>query len=248
MNAPPQNKLLPIKSSDQIFEMINNARNKNSTLLVWRLGGDNKITTQVHIKLIRKSRREMELLPGIEINKLKKIIAGRENVNFYLPDEAILFQSNIKGFDDKMNLRVSLPEMVAQVDRRKQLRLFMDDTTSFNIQFKKSYQQHRTHTQAFSKNCYDLSAGGLSFIVSKMEQKFFKPNDDFLVKMNVENREIEVNVKIINIIPIEPNSNNKLVYSGAKICTQFQNLSPDVKNLLQIFVLKYVNIDNASLK
>ena len=182
-------KLTKINSEWAIFSIINNAKLNEKTLVAWRIIGGKKVTVDVKIRVIRKFRSELVMSPENSRSKamLSDLAAGTDRLNFFLAEEMVLFQSRIKSKDRSGDITVEIPDLIAQIDRRKHLRLFVEEKQPVLLEFSKKTNSHLTTVQTFKKPIFDLSAGGLSFVISKLESKFFRLGDKLQkVKLAVE--------------------------------------------------------------
>jgi hypothetical protein len=246
-----------LKSNDDgrfISGLVDQARKNSARVMAWKDIRGEKVTVDMFIRTVRKGYGEIEIFSEeSETKEYNQVIQNNEKINLYIPSLAILFQVKIKRIVSKGNIVVSYPKMVAQVERRQHLRLNLSDSEEFQVAsfFYKSrsekFIQENTKTQLFEKECHDVGAGGLSFIVSKAETKFFE-NDDLVsnVHLIIQGREITVDTKVVAKIQIEPDHRNKLHYSGTKICMQFASINPEDQKYIETFVFRHVKLDQAS--
>lgn len=245
MNDANKKNLKKNYSTWAIQSILSNAKEENKTIIAWRIASGKKITANVFIRVIRKSRCEL-LLKATDPQSskmLSTLVSGSEKLNFYMPDEMVLFQSDIKVYEASGDLVIKLPKMIAQIDRRKDMRLFLNDHCHAQTKFMKL---NGHSNQLFDKSCFDISAGGLSFIVSKPESKFFSQGD--LIKpmrIMVENKEVMALARVVNIFDVEPDAHNGLHYRGKKICVNFEQIDPMAKKLLADFVFRHVDLSEA---
>ena len=114
------------------------------------------------------------------------------------------------------------------------------------VNFSKQNHGQRVSTQTFDKKCFDISAGGLSFIISKIEAKFFETGDYvYGIDLILDRRKTLINAEIVNILDIEPDDRNGLHYKGKKVCLRYVEPTPKQQKVINEFVFKYVQIDEA---
>jgi c-di-GMP-binding flagellar brake protein YcgR len=249
MKQVGNNKLKKNFSAWAIFSIVNNTKLNGKAVVGWRIVAGKKVTVDLFIRVIRKFRNEI-VIRAIDAqgrNKLANLVAGADKFNIFLPDDMVLFQSKIKAVDDG-DVTVAMPEMIAQIDRRKYLRLFVTEEIKADVNFfKQSHNQH-AGTQNFTKPCFDISAGGLSFIISRMESKFFQ-KDDYINNMTIrfDDEEIEINGHVVNILEIAPDERNNLHYKGWKVCVKYQSIDAESQKRLNDFVFKYVDITDEAM-
>lgn len=240
-------KLNKNKSSWALCSILSNKKERRESFVCWKMVGGVKQVAEVSLSIIRKSREEIVVKPVGEKNErsLQEIVTGSETVNFFLQEDKVLFQSVIKSFSSQGQLTVSLPKEFAQIDRRDHVRLQLYDDLTSCLSFKKEshYSQNKMN-QHFDKKCFDLSAGGLSFIVSRVEARFFKNEDPIhSIALQVNGKTIICAAKVVNILDIEPNDRNKLNYKAHKICIEFTIISDKDRKYINDYVFKYVDLD-----
>lgn len=248
MDKANSNILKKNYSAWAIFSILNNTKLRGKPAIAWRIVSGKKITAEVFIRVIRRSRNEI-LIRGTDPGSQKilgTLSSGSENLNLFLPEDMVLFQSDIKSFDSSGDTTLKVPSMIAQIDRRKHMRLFVAEEVPAQIKFFKQTHAQRANTQMFDKQCFDISAGGLSFIVSKMESKFFMEGDSIgPIRIFAENKEVSVTGKIVNILDVEPDNRNKLHYKGRKICLRYDKIDPKDRKFIDDFVFRHADLSEA---
>lgn len=245
MKKLKSNKLKKNYFAWAIFSIINNTKNKRKQIIAWRLIGDKKVLIEVSFRVIRKLRKEIVLVAVNPQDKteLMNMVTATGKINLYLPNDLVLFQSQVKGKELDGSVRIEIPSYIAQIDRREDARFHLIDTINVPLKFTKNINRHLAKTQFFEKSCFDLSAGGLSFITSKSESKFFQVGDeikDILFKLGT--KDIKLDAKITSISNLEPNEQNKLHYSGSKICLEYTHIDKKIKDTIEKFIFQNINI------
>lgn len=248
MNQIRNNNLKKNFSSWAIFSIINNTKLSDKPIIGWRMISGKKVTVELYVRVIRKFRNELIIRATRPEGKniLMNLAAGSDKLNLYLPDDLVLFQSNIKACDENGDIVIGFPDMIAQIDRRKHLRLLVENDIISNVSFNKESHGHKQVQQQFVKKCFDISAGGLSFIVSKTESKFFELGDlvcEF--ELNIGERKTRLNGHIVNILDIEPDESNGFHYKVKKVCIRYIEPTANQQKVINDFVFKYVSIDEA---
>lgn len=231
-----------------IESIINNTKKSNKSVLGWKIVGGKKVTVEVVFHIIRKFRNEIVIKAIGEQGKQKlgNLVAGSKKINFYLPDDMVLFQTDVKHVEQNGDIRIKIPTMMAQLDRRKHLRLFVEESMNIKVNFSKENNGHRVLTQQFEKSCFDISAGGFSFIISKSEARFFNLNDSINnIEVQIGDIKLKANCEITNILDVEPNVGNKLNYKGWKVCFRYTKINPKSIKAIDEFVFRYVDISEA---
>jgi c-di-GMP-binding flagellar brake protein YcgR len=248
MNQKSRNTLKKNFNDWAIFSIINNTKVNEKTVLGWKIVAGKKVTVEVVFHIIRKFRNEIVVRavgPQGRTN-LGNLAAGAQKLNFYLPGDMVLFQTEVKQIEMSGDIRIKIPEMIAQIDRRKDLRLFIENGIKVDVEFFKQGHGQKIINQQFKKQCFDVSGGGLSFIISKTEKKFFKDRDIVkAIKLGLDGEEILVNTQIVNILEVEPNAQNELHYKGWKICLSYVDIKKPTKKKIEDFVFRYIDLDEA---
>jgi c-di-GMP-binding flagellar brake protein YcgR len=241
------NKLIPNSEEWVIFNIINSAKLNGRVFIAWKFIGKQKLTVEIEVVSIRKFRDEFKIKAvGANKKNLKEIFSGAETVNIYGPDDLVLFQSGIKFSDTDGGYYLSFPKMIAQVERRKFLRLFIHDNLQCYVNFLKKGHGVRRGIQSFEKKCFDVSAGGASFVVSKIESRFFAVGDDLYgMELIIDDQSFLINGKIVNIIELKPNERNKLAYRGWKICVKYTEIERRAMKVINEYVFRHSDIQAA---
>jgi hypothetical protein len=243
-----KNQLKKNYSAWAIFSIINNTKISEKPIVGWRIVAGKKVTVDLYIRVIRKFRNEFVIRP-IKVSGQKildDLVAGSEKLNLYLPSDLVLCQSVVKKVESNGDITISIPEMIAQIDRRKHLRLFRENGVKIGVDFKKDLGTHTSRVQSFSKDCFDISAGGLSFIISRTESKYFhKENVLESMTLNLDGKKTKISGRIVSIFDVEPDDQNGLIYKSKKVCIQFSDPTAKQQKVINDYVFKYLDIEDA---
>jgi c-di-GMP-binding flagellar brake protein YcgR len=239
-----QQKLKENRNPKVISELITSTKEKMGPVLVWIMHGEEKVTVEMWIQIIRKSKNELVFRTRTQnVPMVHSLVGSREHVNVFFPSDLVFFQTRVKQLTPDGELTLSIPDMIAHVDRRKHLRITTNPSILTEISFYKSFFSHKVNTQLFKKSCFDIGAGGLSFVISKMEGKYFNIGDKIVgIVLQLGENKIEVDATIVNVLAIEPDNFNKLVYKGQKICLKFDKVNAIYKETLEMFIFKYYKV------
>jgi c-di-GMP-binding flagellar brake protein YcgR len=213
------NQLRKHSNIKALLSILNNCKLSNIEMMMWRIVGKNKIVAIVKLKIIRKSREEILIVPSMEtMSDFESIISGVDKVNIFIPEYGVLFQSKLKLYDLDKVLTIKIPTEYAQINRRKHIRLGIEnlDVSFFiNTGFKKK----------ISKGCVDISVGGLAFYASKAEAillfKNLKVKD---MKFNFEGINFQLDGIVVNQLEVSPMDDPNILYKCWKISFEFQNV------------------------
>ncbi len=236
------------KNSDDwaISSLISNAKDNEHTILAWKIVAGKKITVDVAFHVIRKFKNEIDVRAiGDQAKKiLGDLAVNAQKLNFYLPDDQVLFQTEVKKIQVNGNVTIQFPEMIAQIDRRKSLRLFLDEGLDLEIGFSKKNHSQNVLNQRFEKKCFDISSGGLSFLISRLEMNFFKRGDSIKgIQLNLDGAKLVLEGKVVNILEVEPNKHNGLIYKANKVCIELEKLNSSKKKQLESYVFHHVELE-----
>ena len=120
MSKRNANTLKKNKSKWAIFSLVNNTKINESQIMGWRIVAGKKVTSEVFIRVIRKFRNEfvVRAVSESEKNNLNNLLASSETLNFYLVQDMVLFQTEVKHIDSNGDFVFKMPEMIAQIDLR----------------------------------------------------------------------------------------------------------------------------------
>ncbi len=242
-----RNKLRQNSSTKDIYAYLNNARVQRDVVIAWLLVGDIKITAEVLILGLKRFRDEIQFgaLPHMK-DQLEKIISNSEKINFFIQDSSVLFQGKIREFSPERGLCIHFPNMIAQLERRKHFRLLLGESLKANALFAKNSDTSFDQASFFEKKLHDISSGGMSFIISRMEEKFFKKGDVLRdIELLLEEESFFVDSEIVACVPVEPNEHNRLAYRGIKICTQYTSVTQETQKSIEQFVFQYLHFPDA---
>lgn len=248
MSKRAANTLKKNKSKWAIFSLINNTKINKSQIMGWRIVAGKKVTSEIFIRVIRKFRNEfvVRAVSENEKNKLNNLLASSGTLNFYLVNDMVLFQSNVKHIDPNGDFVFSIPEMIAQIDRRKHMRLFLDKSVSATCVFQKENHGHRVAKQQFQKDCFDISAGGLSFFISRAEGKFFEVGDSIdHIRIKIDGRWVNVKGDVVNVLEVEPDERNQLHYKARKVCIKYFDTAEKARKSIDEFVFQHLDLEEA---
>ena len=231
-----------------IISIIENAKKQSSIVFAWNFITGKKVTVEVNFHILKTFKNEMIIraVKDSEKRKLGNLVVAAQNLNFYLPDELVLFQTKIKELTPNGDVRVSFPKMIAQVDRRANYRLLIENTKiKSHVQFRKNNHSLKKFEQ-FRKNVFDLSSGGISFLVSRMEKDFFKIGDYLEnIDLSFENKNLSLNGQIVNIFEIHPNLTYKTNYKVWKVSINLRQLSEEDRKTVEDFVFRHGDLEAA---
>jgi len=228
----------------EIFKALSQAKLKKQKVLLWKFVGERKLVVEVEITDVVGYRNELQIEPSHENDdEVHGILRDTRLINLYIEETQVLFQTRVRAIN-KNKVVLAIPKMIAQINRRKDLRLEIKDYMHAKVFLYKDNADRNIGTQAFDKKCWDIGGGGVSFLVSKMESKFFQKWDKIKnISITLDDKQVELNGQVVNIIPVKPDNKNKLNYTAYRICIQFIKPNPAVKSFIKEYVFNYYPFD-----
>ncbi len=236
------NQLRKVSDESVILSLLSSAKETALEVFVWRLVGESKHLANVKIESVRKARNDFCIVPVNGHEKMVQDIMSSQNfVDIYVPDSAMLLRCNIRQTEAPTRYYVQIPSFIAQVERRKSLRLNVHETNEVSLKFDKSISVPKELSQHFKKTCFDVSTGGISFLVSRMESKFFKINDPIRnIELDFGNYKTRVSAQIALVKEIEPDEFNGLTYKVWRVCCRFSQIDQITQRHLEKFIFERI--------
>jgi hypothetical protein len=231
-------KLAQNDYKQSILKILNELCRSKTPLTLWKLCLDRKWSISIPIKVVRSTQSELLFHIDTDMEKsLREILNGEKMLRFHVESKNILFQCKLKYFYAP-ELVVEIPKFIAVEDMRKHLRLRIENDEE-RVMIHKFIDGNQTKTKQFDKKLQDISAGGLSIILSPQEEPYFHHDKgDIAAIVNLDGKNLKVNLSLVNLISIEPNSSNGLLYKSYKACFKFDSISPEDKNHIENYVLQ----------
>ncbi len=197
------------------------------------------------IESFRKSDSVLCLVSVDEnLGLVKEIVGTLGHVDLYIPDCAMLFRCDLKSTDRGQRYYLKIPPLVVQLERRKSLRLVTTEEDPVSVAITKSVKRMGGGTQQFKKPCVDISVGGFSIYVSKLELKHFQIGDEISSgEISFQTRKISITAQVCSILEIAPDDFNKNPYKIWRV--NFRLKSHDQLSMRQLekFIFEKINQD-----
>ena len=236
------NDLSKVQDEGIILGLLQGAKDKGCEIFVWRFLGGEKHLGLTRIESIRKLRGDFCIVPqpGQE-RAVQELIGSLNCIDLYVPEYCLLLRCDIKQTDAPQRYYLKIPEFVAQIDRRKSARLNTQGDDSIQVKFSKLPPIPKGIKQQFTKNCFDLSAGGLSFYTSRQESKFFKVGDiDKELQLRAGDIQLNLDGEVTSVIEVEPDEFNGLSYKVWRVSYRFLNIDQISQKNLERFIFKRI--------
>lgn len=236
------NNLKKVKDLPTIINLLQGAKDSTAEVFLWKLIGETKHLGQVRIESIRKMRRDFCVVPAEGQERIVQDLMGSVGfIDLYIPTSALLMRCHIKSTDAPIRYYLQFPEFVAQVERRKNMRLAVPGAADVKLSFGKTVNLPRPMSQHFVKNCYDVSAGGFSFLASKMESKYFQIKDSIpLIEIQAGKWSTKASAEITTIREVEPDEYNGLPYKVWRVSCRFSELDQISRKYLEKFIFERI--------
>lgn len=236
------NTLKKVHDQATIYSLLSGAKELNAEAFIWRLVGSDKHLGQVRIESIRKTRNDFCVIPAEGQDRIVQDLMGNHSqIDLYIPESALLLRCTVKTKDAPFRYYLQIPAFVAQVERRKSLRLNVHSQSDVRVSFGKSVTLPRPMSQHFLKDCFDISSGGFSFFVSKMESKFFQIGDNIpLVEVKAGKWSAKMAAQIVTIREIEPDEFNGFSYKVWRVSCKFSQIDVISKKYLERYIFERI--------
>jgi hypothetical protein len=239
------NRLKKVTDLATILNLLSSAKEQDVEVYLWRLVGGTKHLANVRIEAIRKSQKDFCIVPREGKEKVaQEMVSGQTHLDLFIPDSCLLLRCGIKKTDAPLRYYLYLPEFVAQVERRKSIRLNVLERAEVKLTFSKEVALPRMVKQAFVKGCYDISTGGFSFLVSRTEHKFFGVNDKISnLEICLENWSTRVDAEVASIRELEPDEYNGLTYKVWRIGCRIKKIDQISSKYLEKYIFERIKTD-----
>lgn len=234
--------LKKVKDEATILGLLTSSKELNAEVYIWKLLGSKKYLAQVRIESIRKQRNDFCITPTEGQDRVvQELMGGQTVIDLYIPSAALVFRCKVRSTDAPFRYYLVIPDMIALVERREHPRLNVHKSQDVKINFSKTAPQPRSMTQHFLKDCYDVSAGGFSFFISKMEAKFFQVDDHIpLLEMKAGNWGTKASACVTSIREVEPDEYNGMSYKVWRVSCRFDNLDQFSKKYIEKFIFERI--------
>ena len=207
------------KSKDSVVleDITSRVQQNGHEMIVWRFVGGQKVTSVSRIRVYRKKKRELVIMP-IEEDKesFNSICTGKESLNVFYPRDLFLFQGDIiKVENGEVTIRV--PEEYAFVEKREMERHSFSNNGCF-LSFGKISSSSKNHVFQINRPCYDISIGGTSLILSPTEARHFVVDEIISgIEMSLDGNIVYVMAKVTNKHIVKPGESHAVTYKGWKV-------------------------------
>ncbi len=215
------------------FEQIIYQAQANKALCVaWYYFNDQVIRAEVKLATVKKDRNELtfNVHPGSR-KYVEEIVSGSGKVNIYIEEDALLFCSELKSYDDtEGTLIVGMPERYKFFDRRDKDRVDGPEDVFLEMEI---------NQKMISKRCLDISSGGCSIVLSQGEDTNYKINDgmEFGVKLTFGDSSIKLLATVIKKLKLTPYKYENCPYGGARISLKFKDIDEITQQKIKRYIL-----------
>jgi hypothetical protein len=245
MKLPAENTLKKVTDLATILTLLNGAKEQDAEVYLWRLIGSKKHLANIRIESIRKSRKDFSIIPRDgKTRVVQEMMSGQSTLDLYIPDAGLLLRCRVKQTDAPVRYYLHFPDFVAQLERRKSFRANIFERSEMKLSFSKQAPTPRAQVQFFVKNCYDISTGGFSFLVSRTEGKFFQVADVIAnLEIKVGSWSTQVDADIAFVREMEPDEFNGLTYKVWRVCCRFKKIHQISSKYLEKFIFERIKED-----
>ncbi|HXH31724.1 MAG TPA: PilZ domain-containing protein [Bacteriovoracaceae bacterium] len=231
-----------VKDKGIILNLLSGSKEGSFEVFIWKLIGGSKIMAQVRIESIRKLRNDFCIVPSEgQDRSVQELMSSQPHMDLYIPEASIIFRCPVKQTDAPYRYYLQLPEFVAQIERRKDFRLNVYDDSEVKVSFAKSTKDQKPMSQHFLKNCFDVSRGGFSFLISKMESKFFQVGDEVpVLEIKAGDWSTKVSFEVSTIRELAPDETNNMSYKVWRVGCKFSKIDQISRKYLEKYVFERI--------
>jgi c-di-GMP-binding flagellar brake protein YcgR len=236
-----ESKLKKIHKSKIFLSLIQSAKEKAESIIVWRLIGHRKLTSQIKISSLNRVNQQMkiDLVDGDE-RGFAAVVSSIEKINFYIASSSILFQCQVKEVVDSKKIIVFLPSFVAQVEKRKSTRIDTSDLLNVRVQFSKRINPILSASRFFSKTPLDIGLGGMALLVSRSDCKcFFRGELIKNLEIVLDGQKILVDSEVVSVSEYGHYDDTYSKQKTFKIGLRFKNLEKKDLESLSNFIFRH---------
>lgn len=236
------NQLNKVQDGGTIHGLLSGTKDSDAEVYIWRLLGGEKHIGMVRIESLRKQRGDFCIVPQDGQDRIvQDLIGGLDYIDLYIPHYSLLMRCTVKQTDAPFRYYLKIPDFVAQVERRKSLRLNVHDESEIGLVFGKETQGPRPLRQHFSKNCVDISSGGFSFYVSRTEAKLFQEQDQIhKILLKSDKWNTQVDAVVTAVMEVEPDEFNALPYKVWRVSCSFRQIDQVSRKYLEKFIFERI--------
>jgi hypothetical protein len=236
------NKLSKVHNAAEIISGLNSVKNEASEVYLWRFVGSSKYIGLTRIESVRKQRGDFCIVPSEGQDRIiQELLSGQTQIDLYIPAKSTLMRCRIRQTDAPFRYYLEFPQFMAQVERRKELRLNAYDQKEITVSFGKTITLPRTMSQYFLKSCFDVSTGGISFLVSKTESKLFQESDLIsTMEMKTSDWNAKISTQVLSIRETDPDEVNGFPYKVWRVSCKITQMDPVAKKQLEKFIFERI--------
>ncbi len=209
----------------KLLSTINHAIKNNSLVVLWVGHDDALVKVRGKIKTIKERSRAVRIdIDQSELSICKNEFTNFKLINISLVDEALSFVTELIFLGEDGKCLFKFPEKFRFTDRRNSNRFVFNLPVEIIINKENS----------IIKQCYDISATGISILLGRNEKFSFIGGElikGAIIKLNGINIKSDLLVKRIDKIKIFEIENNP--YAGAKVSLQFHKSGDIVRKRLE---------------
>ncbi len=236
------NKLNKVHDNVQIISGLNSAKEDSSEIYLWRFVGSSKHIGLSRIEVVRKQRGDFCVVPSEGQDRIvQELLSSQTHIDLYIPSKSTLMRCRIKQTDAPFRYYLEIPEFIAQVERRKELRLNVYEQQEIKVSFGKTALLPREISQFFLKSCFDVSTGGISFLVSKIEAKLFNESD-LIPNMDIKTKSwsAKISTQVLSIRETEPDESNGFPYKVWRVSCKITQIDLATRKQLEKFIFERI--------
>ena len=199
-----------IEDEIEKFEnLLKKAQSSKVQGFAWTIENDIIIKIPLVIKSFNKEKRKISFSLDFRTkDHVSNLIGGSGLLKFYFPSDKVLFAAEVSSYKE-INLEINYPKEFVQKDRRKDQRF--EPLLPIYIEYLN-----------IKKECFDISTGGVSFVVSTpdLAKLKIKENEEYSMKVHFPFGELKVAVSVVKIQKVEMFEVERFPYGSKRVSLQ----------------------------
>ena len=152
----------------------------------------------------------------------RHILTSNMRIKIYFLNSSLFIFSKVESFKKDSNLlKLTFPEVGFFKERRAESRHLAEDTAELSFAKATPWKGVQSVASRPIKKVFDISSGGLSFLMGKGESLPFSEGDRIdQVTLIIAGKKISVGLHVTSILKIKPFIFESIPYGNRKVCCE----------------------------
>lgn len=176
----------------EIFNLFKLLQNTQNIINIWQTHFQQRQMADAQIISVDNDHLLLQLTEEIEV-------IPEKHIYFYCEEKTVVFKINHYSLK-KRTLKISIPKELTLEELRSESRFNLSNVKNTTIEFEIMNDQIEDENKGFSARMYDISSGGLSFLIP-VKNKDLLVIDDILKLQRIAKDTINLKGKILHVHP-----------------------------------------------